>query len=74
MKTALVETLRESRGYLEDNGWHQTGQLVALAAHEIERLTERVRELEGAVPRHDVPPADNDTRAVPIAVASRRPR
>ncbi len=50
MKTALVEALRESRGYLEDNGWHQTAQLVTLAAHEIERLTERVRELEGAVP------------------------
>ena len=48
MKTALVETLLESRGYLEDQGWHQTAQLVTIAAEEIQRLRERVQELENA--------------------------
>jgi hypothetical protein len=46
MKTALVTTLQESCGYLQDGGWHQTAQLMRLAANEIDRLTERVHELE----------------------------
>lgn len=46
METVLVSAIRESCGYLQDEGWHQTAQLMTLAAHEIERLTERVRELE----------------------------
>jgi len=46
MKTALVTALHESCGYLQDSGWHQTAQLMALAANEIDRLTERVDELE----------------------------
>ena len=74
MNTALVEALRESRGYLEDNGWHQTAQLMTLAAAEIESLTARLRELEGAAPPQDMPLADNDTLPVPIAAVSRRPR
>lgn len=74
MKTALVEALRDSGGYLQDEGWHQTARLMTLAAHEIERLTQRVGELEGAVRCNDVPLADNDTHAVPIAATSRRPR
>jgi len=48
MKAALATALREGCGYLEDEGWHQTAQLMSLAANEIERLTERVRELETA--------------------------
>ena len=44
---ALVAAIRESGGYLEDEGWHQTGQLMSLAADEIERLNERIRVLEG---------------------------
>lgn len=46
MRAALATALRESCGYLEDEGWQQTAQLMTLAADEIERLTERVRELE----------------------------
>jgi hypothetical protein len=46
MKTALVVALHEGRGFLQDQGWHQTAKLMTLAATEIERLDERVRELE----------------------------
>jgi hypothetical protein len=48
MKAALATALRESCGYLEDQGWHQTAQLMTLAADEIDRLNERVRELEAS--------------------------
>ena len=43
MSTALVATLRESCGYLQDDGYHQTARLMAVAADEIERLHRRVR-------------------------------
>jgi hypothetical protein len=46
MSTALVTTLRESCGYLRDDGYDQTAQLMAMAADEIERLNRRVRALE----------------------------
>jgi hypothetical protein len=46
MATPLITTLRENSGYLQDGGWHQTAQLMTLAASEIERLTLRIRELE----------------------------
>ena len=46
MKAALATALRESCGYLHDEGWHQTGQLMTLAADEIDRLNARIRELE----------------------------
>lgn len=46
METVLVSAIRESCGYLQDEGWQQTAQLMTLAADEIERLTERVHELE----------------------------
>ena len=46
MSNALVASLRESRGYLEDAGYHQTAQLMAHAADEIERLARRVEALE----------------------------
>jgi hypothetical protein len=42
----LTTALRESRGYLQDQGWHQTARLMSFAAEEIERLSERVRDLE----------------------------
>ncbi|MGB9369960.1 MAG: hypothetical protein WCE79_28540 [Xanthobacteraceae bacterium] len=48
MKAALATALRESCGYMEDEGWHQTAQLMTLAADEIDRLNVRVRELESA--------------------------
>ena len=46
MSTALVTALRESVGYLRDDGYDQTAQLVAMAADEIERLNRRVQALE----------------------------
>jgi hypothetical protein len=46
MNAALATALRESCGYLEDEGWHQTAQLMTLAADEIDRLNGRVQELE----------------------------
>jgi len=46
MTTPLTTTLRESGGYLQDEGWHQTAQLMTLAASEIEHLTVRIRQLE----------------------------
>jgi len=57
MSSALVAALRESGGYLRDDGYEQTAQLMARAADEIERLN-RVHALE----------ADSETPA-----ASRRP-
>ena len=42
MKAALATALRESCGYLQDEGWHQTAQLMTLAADEIDRLNARV--------------------------------
>jgi hypothetical protein len=46
MNTVLITALRESRGYLQDQGWHQTARLMTFAATEIERLRARVRALE----------------------------
>ena len=46
MSTALVTALRESGGYLRDDGYEQTAQLMATAADEIERLNRRVHALE----------------------------
>ena len=46
MPTHLITTLLESCGYLEDQGWHQTAQLMTLAAKEIESLNERIAQLE----------------------------
>lgn len=46
MSAELIATLRESDPYLRDVGWHQTAELVAAAAEEIERLSARVRQLE----------------------------
>jgi len=54
MSTPLITALRESCGYLRDDGYHQTAQLMALAADEIERLT---RQLEA-------PEAGNENRQV----------
>lgn len=71
MKAALAAALRESCGYLEDEGWQQTAQLMTLAADEIERLTERVRELEAA--ESSLPTPDASNRNIPkIAAVSLR--
>ena len=68
MATVLVTEIRESCGYLKDEGWHQTAELMALAAREIEHLTQRVRELEErAAPSRDA--AWFAKRAVAIALS-----
>ena len=46
MTTPLITTLRESCGYLQDAGFHQTAKVMILAAQELERLNARIRELE----------------------------
>jgi hypothetical protein len=71
MSSALVSALREGCGYLEDEGWHQTAQLMTLAAHEIERLTERVQELEAQTGQRDLSEA---ARSIQIASGSRAMR
>jgi hypothetical protein len=53
MSAALITQLRESVEYLRDDGYHQTAQLVALAADEIERL-HRERQLLDATGHPDV--------------------
>jgi hypothetical protein len=77
MNAALVEALRDSGGYLQDEGWHQTARLMTLAADEIQRLTARVRELESArgVASEDsleTPPASNQNSIRVTAISSRR--
>jgi hypothetical protein len=77
MKTALVEALRDSGGYLQDEGWHQTAGLMTLAADEIQRLTARVHELESAGGiasgnSLEAPPASNQNGVRVAAISSRR--
>ena len=48
MSAPLVTALRESCDYLSDVGYHQTAQLMTLAADEIERLNNQIRALEAA--------------------------
>ena len=43
--TPLVTALRESCGYLRDASYHQTAQLMTVAADEIERLNRELRAL-----------------------------
>jgi hypothetical protein len=50
MSTVLVTALRESCGYLRDDGYDQTAQLMALAVDEIERLNRQVQALENSRP------------------------
>ena len=42
MSTPLVIALRESCDYLRDGGYHQTAQLMTVAADEIERLNHEI--------------------------------
>lgn len=53
MQTVLSTALRESCGYLEDAGYHETARLMVLAADEIERLNARLSALEAACPAPD---------------------
>jgi hypothetical protein len=78
MKAYLVTAMRESSGYLEDQGWDQTAKLMTLAAHEIERLNARIRELEahlgtlGDEPNLHAPEASNQNGEPVAAISSRR--
>lgn len=72
MRAALATALRESCGYLEDEGWHQTAQLLTLAADEIERLTQRVEDLEAQARQRDL--REVAARVVQIAAGSRTVR
>ena len=77
MKAALATALRESCGYLQDEGWHQTAQLMTLAADEIDHLNARVRELEtargAALGIEGLPAADASNQNVArVAAAARR--
>jgi hypothetical protein len=46
MSTCLIEQLRESHPYLEDQGWSNVAELMSAAANELERLTAETQELE----------------------------
>ena len=72
MTSPLISALRESCGYLEDEGWHQTGQLMTLAADEIERLTERVRELEAVTRAELETPDASNLNVEPVTAVSAR--
>ena len=78
MSTPLITTLRENCGYLQDEGWHQTAQLMTLAAKEIEGLTARIRELEAHLTTFEetsslrAPEASNQNGVRAAAVSSRR--
>ena len=50
MSTPLVTALRESCGYLRDGGYHQTAQLMTVAADEIERLNNQIQALGSRAP------------------------
>ena len=50
----LVAQLRDSQGYLQDDGWHEVSRLMGLAAEELERLAARVLELEAITKRRAV--------------------
>ena len=79
MKAALITALRDSCGYMRDEGWQQTAQLMLLAADEIERLNERILGLEEHLTMLDeasdalrTPEASNQNAARVAAVSSRR--
>ena len=63
MKAALATALRESCGYLEDEGWHQTAELIMLAAEEIDRLNAQVLELGAARSTSEEMLGNEDLRA-----------
>jgi hypothetical protein len=46
MSTYLIEQLRESAPYLQDQGWTSVAELITVAASELEQLMLQKRELE----------------------------
>lgn len=72
MSTALIAALRESCDYLRDSDYHQTADLMAMAADEIERLKHRLQTLETASePARQ--PARNSTRRLRAKPPAARP-
>jgi hypothetical protein len=71
MSTALVLSLRESCGYLKDARYHQTAQLMATAADEIERLN---RQLASTAEEQPAASARGSLRRALGARAGRRMR
>ena len=79
MSTPLIMTLLESCGYLQDQGWHQTAQLMKVAAAEIESLNRRIADLERHLRAVDeahealrTPRASNQNAVRALAKSSRR--
>jgi hypothetical protein len=46
MSAELIERLRDSLPYLEDEGWSSTAALMSAAANELEELSLKVAKLE----------------------------
>lgn len=69
MSAHLIAALRESRGYLQDQGWHETAKLLALAAAEIEHLAARVHALEETAPAALQAPQASNQNALPASAA-----
>jgi hypothetical protein len=77
MKSGLPTALRESSGYMQDEGWHQTARLMSLAADELENLAQRIRDLERHLSALDAPetlhaPEASNQNAAPVVVSARR--
>ena len=77
MNTLLPTALRESCGYMQDQGWHQTARLMSLAADELENLDQRIRELERHLSALDAAdalqaPEISNRNAMPNLVSARR--
>lgn len=70
MSAHLIAALRESRGYLQDQGWHETARLLALAAAEIEHLSARVNALEETGPANLQTPQASNQNTLPASTAS----
>jgi len=54
MRSSLAMILRENVAYLIDTEWRHTATLLAKAADELDRLSERIAELEGRSQRDRV--------------------
>lgn len=78
MTTPLITMLRESGASLRDTGCRQTARLMILAADEVERLDERIRQLEDelrVLPEHGpLPRAANRNTVVPFTAVMLRQR